>query len=265
MSEALAELSALLARTAAIGVAPRQCQATSADMALGFVIEAIRTCILPRQLIVSADQKVLLRMEAGGGTLLQILESDAAVSGSHAPGLLERPLRGTDREDVIAAAQLFLTLFPGNQDLFVATKRPDTATDPAQSGIDGDLLLRAVKMVPLSAAITDRFAHFVEAAEEVIVAVIPESGPTRTLHPDITLPRDVADRVAGLFGTTGHPIHDLTEEEMLFLRPTDPDYPAIGVTRTTAGLVALIVEPDSCTDLAAYWADLPHGTVFSED
>jgi hypothetical protein len=264
MSDAPADLGAILARTAAFGVAPQTCAAGSSETALGFVLEAIRTCILPRDLTVFAGGTPCLRMEVAGGCLLRILEITAR-DASDPSFLLERPLRATDPQDMAATTTLLRHLFQGDLPLSIGTRLPETEVDPAHAGISAAHLLSAVSLVALATAMPDRLAYFIEAAEDVLFAVLAETGTPRLLRPDFALDDALQKQIHALFSHPGGIIRNLTASDMLFLRSPNETDPAIGLTRSNGSLLALIVEADAYKDLASFWASLPHAMVFHQD
>jgi len=267
MSEvaARAELKALLARTAAFGVSPRRHHAASPEAALGVVLETIRTCILPRSLTVKVDDCPCLRIAAAGGGLLRILDLPVALPDRNVANLLRRPLRTTDAEDVNAVADLLRHVFSGGQEISFDVGPPEGPQDPTDTGISGDQLMRTLRLAPMASAVPDRLAGFMEAAEDVLLACMSENEEPRLLQPEVILSTQVTDRVQALLSRSPNLRDEITEDDALFLRSAAPGDPAICLTRSDKGLLALLLDPDACTDMATLWSDLHHGLGMRSD
>jgi hypothetical protein len=261
MGDSTNGLSLLLARTAAFGITQRRCLAATPEAALGFVLEAIRTAILPRDLTITVGGVPILRVLASGGRLLRVVDADG-MAGTPLDQVADRPLSASNPQDVSEVAKTLLRLFDGQQSLALIARVPETPPDPVEPGIPGDVLLAAVGLVPLATAVPNKLGHFVDVARDALLARWTNGGSLRLEQNAAPLSPRTIERVQRLFDTPPKAVRAVTSGDIVFFCPVDLSEPAIGITRVDGELCALIVQADACADLAAFWADLPHDLTF---
>ncbi len=251
------ELAALLARAAASGVGASRKKAGTADEALGLVVTAIRDTILPRTLSIQTDFGAGLRAEVSGGHLLTLLE----VQGSAPKDLIGRPLRGTDINDVSEVAELLEKILAAEGQISIVTGLLSAPPDPVQTGISAAQLLTELNLAPFATAVPDALAYFQEAASEVLLALHAPDQPGKSLQDGFTTPPAVAGAIAQLLSDGDGVFGEIGQDEILFLAPCAETQVSIALTRDGDAPLALVLDADGLTDLAAYWSGMVHGIV----
>jgi hypothetical protein len=247
-------IATILSRAAALGTDSQDLAAATAEEAQGFVLDAIAACIAPRELTILDGGKPLLRLEAAAGQLSRLLDlPDTAPAEARA--LSGQPLRIADAEVV---AHALARLLPGDQRLQSRSDPPAQPPDPAHPGIGVDTLFRQLGLIPPGRAIQDRWAYLLDAAEEVLIAIVDPGQTPRQICPDRPMTATLERQLQELLAPPAPGINLLTKNEILFFTLTsDPDM-AIGLTQDGPAPRALVIEAGAMAEVAAFWASLSH-------
>lgn len=248
------DIRTILAQVAAAGVSSgRACSADTAEDALGFVLDCLRGCLLPRGLRFRIDGQEALRIAAGGGRLIRILDCAAAP----ARRLVGRPL-DPGGGDVQAVADLLQTLFRGEQRIGVEhdAGSPDRDT---QSGISSETLAEALGLSVLAPDHASRLDQLLSASEEVIIARYGPGDTHVTLREGADLTPDQLAHLRLVLSRDG-PLAHVPKDAILFLCQSDPAGD-LALFHGVDGPTALILDADSAPDVARFWMDLPGMTM----
>ncbi|MBV7396953.1 hypothetical protein [Mameliella sediminis] len=252
-------LTAILARAAAFGAGPRHLRAETGEEALGILLDAIAACVAPRLLTIIGPDGPILRAEAHSGGLSQLLECPAFAQ----PEVVGSTSRALHADDLEPVAKALLAAFPGDQNLTVETALPPVAPDPAQGVLSADALRRQMGLALPHAVISDPLSYLIDAAQDVLLAVIRPGPRILTMRPDTPLSQAMATRVEAMLTASKYLHNTLTKNDFLFFRMAGDQTLSIGLTRTDKGPAALVIESEAMAEVAAFWASLPHVPIAS--
>lgn len=246
------DLATILSRAAAVGTGPRRIEAATSEEALGSVLDAIASCILPRRMTVSDESGLLLRLEVASGNLMQLIDASTSLRAGCAD-LISRPLRPADLGPVAA---LLSRAFPGEQVITFSASPHGAASDPTHAGLTCPAMLHTLGLTPFDLAVPDRLAYLLEAADEVLIAICRPGQKPLLTQPGQPLPDDLSNLADMAFDGLKDLDNILKKNEILFFtRRVDADL-ALGLVHTETGPVALIFKADSLPEIAAYWANM---------
>ncbi|MBW4985619.1 hypothetical protein KZZ07_24050 [Mameliella sp. CS4] len=247
-------IATILARAAALGTDSQTLNAPTAEEAQGFVLDALAACIAPRDLTILDGGQPLLRLEAAAGQLSRLV-SLPDTAPAEARALAGHPLMFTDLETV---ARTLARLLPGDQQLQCRSAPPAQPPDPAQPGIAVDALYRQLGLAPPDAVIPDRWAYLLDAAEEMLIAVVEPGKAPRQICPDRPMTGALERQIRTLLDPPTPAINTLDKNEILFFTlASDPDL-AIGLAQEGAHPRAMVIEAGAMAEVAAFWASLAH-------
>ncbi|WP_323771898.1 hypothetical protein [Antarctobacter sp.] len=247
-----ADLATLLSKAAALGTSGRRVEAATPEEALGAVLDTVAACVAPRSLTILDGSGPLLVLEAAAGNLIRLIDITPRLRAG-STDLLSRSLLAADIGPVSA---LLSQAFPGEQIITFSTAPPATAPDPAQTGLTCPAILHQLGLTPFDSAVTDRIAHLIDAAEEVLIAIFRPGQAALPIQPDADLPDNMAKLADKAFTILATPDNPLRNNEILFFTPQSHPDLALGLTRSESGPVALILMIENMPDVAAYWANL---------
>ena len=156
------ELAAVLQRISAIGVATRPTLNFAVpEDAIGFFVDCVRTCILPRTVAVHLDGKNCLLVSTKGGRLLQVLESadgvgieTGAVSADTLSGFCEQ----------------LMALFRDKSTIAVEFHRSQATEEPGSTGVSAEQILSTLNFQFLRNLPSDRLDILIDGAQHVLLA-----------------------------------------------------------------------------------------------
>lgn len=243
-------IETILARAAGFGVsAVRDVQIADPDEALGFIFDWIEGCMLPRTLVVSADQATKLSIDVSGGRVLSVRAGDGAILGEG--------FDSSDPEHADACVQILRKHLAGCSQMSVDMRAPDAILDPAQTGVDVAALLEASALFRVPAA--ERVQDMMIAMQDVIFAICREGKAPDILADDVQLAPEVLDLVSEELSDPKGLQTILSAEDLLIV--DIDDLLALGLLQSQEGPLGLLFERAATADVCRFWATLPQSVV----
>lgn len=237
------DIDALLAGVAAYGVSGADdLPCDDAEQALGRVLDAVQSTVLPRLLTVHINDAPGPALHVAGGRV-------ARVTGMAPPGFDDLTGRGLAPGDAGRLAEMLSAALAGAARLAIRTTRLEDRSD-APSGVHAAQIGAALGLAPFGTAPGDRAADLLTAAEDVLIAATDTDG--NPYKGDI--PEAVAPFIAGQLRDPDGLAQACNAGEALFLELDAPAV-SIGFIPTGDGTMAIVFQPGALPDLAACWTE----------
>lgn len=246
MPGATDQLSSILHRIAAIGVTARQIKVYHApEDALEFFVDCLKTCVLPRSMVVFLDHFQSFEVAASGGRLLQIVERADDI------GLKMGPITSAD---VSAICTELLAVFAKGSQISVEFRKIGSGIEDTLDGATGDQILAASGFQFLRDFESDPLDVLIEGAQDVLLGVYSPAIDRRATYKGFKLPTELLGWIDAQFSALGAADDTLADDEIALYRPSSSSEIAIGFHQRKGQQTALIIDANSITDLAEFWA-----------
>ena len=243
------DVAAVLSRVAARGVSPvLSVRPETADEACALVLDAVRTCLLPRVVVVTSAGAPCLELEAVGGRLLSVTTVADRAGRTAFASLLGRSLT---TEDAGQVAELFRASVTETGPLDITFR----AAEASGNGISPVAVLEAMGLHWDLLGPAERLQHLDAATEEVLIGTRRQSGETRMVRKDAALPVTLVSALDECLRDGGLAARLADDEMLLLSHPAGADVTVALLHRGT-GPEAMVFDPDVATDLAALWSEL---------
>lgn len=251
------DIRALLDEAAAYGIArARELTPETDEDALGFVLSAIQTCVLPRVLDITVDGRPALCLKAAGGRLHELVEIGVDPAAGPFRDMAGRALDPADPEGTRRIADLLRSLFSAGRRIALASRAADAMDDRSRHAVPASDLLDALDLVPLAPDAAARLDLLLASAEDVAIA-LHRKVETLLIRDDAALPDPLVDCLNRALDPDRGLVGLACRHEILFFVPVS-DLPfGAGLFHGADGPAALVFERDALEDLARFWTELP--------